>query len=266
MEGRLVDVGDAQLYCEVRGSGEPLLLVVGLTGDAGWFEHLAELLAESFTVVTYDRRANSRSPRPPGWTATSVGEQADDAAGLLAALGLGPAVVFGGSFGALVTLELVLRHPRVVRTAIAHEPALYSLFPQAQDLMDVWRARLAKGGPDYATYVLTGLTRGDVREGLDPNVATRILDNGEVTIGIEMPAAITYVPDTRALADSPVPVIVAAGEETEMFYYGASLWLASRLGTPLRELPGEHVGYADVPADFARALRPVLESGATAKT
>jgi len=259
MKGELIGVGDAQLYYEVRGSGDPLLLVVGLTGDAGWFEPLAELLAEHFTVVTYDRRANSRSPRPPGWTSTTIGEQADDAAGLLAALGLTPAVVFGNSLGALIALEVVLRHPQTVRRAIAHEPALYALFPEAQDLIGLWRARLAKGGPDYAAHVLTGLTRDDVSDGLDGGMKTRVLDNGEVTVGVEMPAALAYAPDTRALARSSVPIVVAAGEEAEMFYYGASRWLARRLGADLHELPGGHIGYVDVPDDFARALGPLLE-------
>jgi alpha-beta hydrolase superfamily lysophospholipase len=39
---------------------------MGATGDAGHFERLAKLLADGFTVVTYDRRGNGRSPRPPG--------------------------------------------------------------------------------------------------------------------------------------------------------------------------------------------------------
>ena len=108
----LAEVNGAQIYYEIRGSGPPLLLIMGLTGDAGWFEPLAELLAKQFTVVTYDRRANSRSPRPEGWTSTSIAEQADDAAGLLSALRLSPAIVFGNSFGAMILLELVVRHPR----------------------------------------------------------------------------------------------------------------------------------------------------------
>ncbi|HEV8599394.1 MAG TPA: hypothetical protein VGQ69_08555, partial [Gemmatimonadales bacterium] len=55
------------LYYELRGSGSPLLLISGATGDAGHFERVASLLAGEFAVVTYDRRGNSRSPRPEGW-------------------------------------------------------------------------------------------------------------------------------------------------------------------------------------------------------
>jgi pimeloyl-ACP methyl ester carboxylesterase len=96
----VISVNGAELYHEVRGEGAAVLLVMGASGDAGHFERLAQLLADEFTVVTYDRRGNGRSPRPAGWTTTSPEEQADDAAALLDALGLAPAAVFGTSSGA----------------------------------------------------------------------------------------------------------------------------------------------------------------------
>ncbi len=100
----------------MRGDGPPVLLVMGATGDAGHFETVAELLADEFTVLTYDRRANGRSPRPDGWAATSVDEHADDAAALLGALGLAPAAVFGTSSGGVFALGLLAirrRRPRL---------------------------------------------------------------------------------------------------------------------------------------------------------
>jgi pimeloyl-ACP methyl ester carboxylesterase len=57
-------VNSAELYYEVRGAGPPVLLIMGFTGDSGHGETLAELLADEFTVVSYDRRGNGRSPRP----------------------------------------------------------------------------------------------------------------------------------------------------------------------------------------------------------
>jgi pimeloyl-ACP methyl ester carboxylesterase len=62
-----VTVNGAELYYEVRGSGPPVLLIMGGTGDGGHFDTLADRLADEFTVVTYDRRGNGRSPiRPDG--------------------------------------------------------------------------------------------------------------------------------------------------------------------------------------------------------
>jgi Alpha/beta hydrolase family len=77
----------AELYYEVRGNGPPVLLIPGGGLDGGTFGALAEILAGEFTVVGYDRRGLSRSPRPEGWSETSIAEQADDAAGLLRELG-----------------------------------------------------------------------------------------------------------------------------------------------------------------------------------
>ena len=98
-----------ELYYETRGSGLPVLSIQGATGDGGYFDRIADLLANEFTTVTYDRRGNSRSPAPVGWMHTSIEEQAEDAAGLLTALGLKAAIVFGTSGGGAIGLELVRR-------------------------------------------------------------------------------------------------------------------------------------------------------------
>ena len=105
-----VTVNGAELYYEIRGTGPPVLLIMGATGDGGHFDQLADLLADEFTVITYDRRGNGRSPAPPGWRTTSPEEQADDAAALLAALETGPAAVFGTSSGGTFALCLLVRH------------------------------------------------------------------------------------------------------------------------------------------------------------
>ena len=255
----LVDVDGAQIYCEIRGSGPPLLLIMGLTGDAGWFVPLAGLLEERFTVITYDRRGNSRSPRPDGWKSTSVAEQADDAAGLLSALSLRPTIVVGNSFGAMIALELVARHPRAIRGAIVHEPPFLSPFYRSHDLLNFWKEKVAKGGPRYALSLFIGMKEDETIIGLDPSVMKRSFDNGEVIFSVEMPAMVSYKPNLKALRESKVPISVAAGEETAMYLFCASRWLATQLRTDLHMIPGGHVGFATRPREFASALLPLLE-------
>ena len=118
---------------------------MGATGDAEHFERLAELLADDFTVVTYDRRRNGRSPRPPGWASTSAEEQAHDAAALLQGLGLAPVAVFATSLAGVIALCLVLRHPRAVSAAILHEPAFWSLFDDPEEVKRTVGAKIADG-------------------------------------------------------------------------------------------------------------------------
>ncbi|WP_048584253.1 alpha/beta fold hydrolase [Streptomyces viridochromogenes] len=122
-----VAVNGTDIYYELRGTGPSVLLIAGAGGDAGNFDRVAGLLADEFTVLSYDRRGKSRSPRPAGWQTTSVAEQADDAAALLTVLGLAPAAVYGNSYGAILALDLLVRHLAVVRSAVLHEPPLLSV-------------------------------------------------------------------------------------------------------------------------------------------
>jgi pimeloyl-ACP methyl ester carboxylesterase len=135
-----VTVNGTELYYEVRGTGPPVLLIMGGTGDGGHLDALADVLADEFVVVSYDRRGNGRSPVPPGWQTTSAEEQADDAAALLNALGTGPTAVFGTSSGGNFALCLMIRHPEWVRGAILHEPGLYALVYALADDFEAFRA------------------------------------------------------------------------------------------------------------------------------
>ena len=69
-----IEVNGIRIYYEKRGRGPAVLFVSGATGDAGHWTTVADILADAYTVITYDRRGNSRSPRPPGWTSTTIGE------------------------------------------------------------------------------------------------------------------------------------------------------------------------------------------------
>ncbi|GIP33623.1 alpha/beta fold hydrolase [Paenibacillus sp. J2TS4] len=60
--GRVRTEGD-EIYFEVRGAGEPLLMIPGGNGDAGFYTYVTGILADEYQVITYDRRGNSRSTR-----------------------------------------------------------------------------------------------------------------------------------------------------------------------------------------------------------
>jgi len=53
---------ETELYYGARGDGPPLLLIMGASGYGGVFGRFAELLADEFTVVSYDRRGNGQPP------------------------------------------------------------------------------------------------------------------------------------------------------------------------------------------------------------
>lgn len=264
-----IDVNGASLYYELRGAGPPVLFISGATGDAGFWTGVAEALASEHTVATYDRRGNSRSPRPEGWTAAPLDEQADDAAELLRALDLAPAVVYGNSSGAVILTSLALRHPDVLRGAIFHEPpyaAVTSTEPEVRaGLESLVNGGMAKGGPPAAMELFVRWTLGDEAfESLDPSLRSRMLGNGEVFFGLEMEPLLAYLPTSEQLAGIRLPCVVAGGADNRdlaakhHWVYEASQWLADRLGVTLIETPGAHVPQVTHPHKLADTLRPIL--------
>lgn len=256
---RLGHVNGTKIYREVRGQGPPLLFVSGATGDAGHFEAVADRLADAFTVVTYDRRGNSRSPRPDGWTRTTIEEQADDAAALVESLGMGPVGVFGTSGGAIIALAMLLRRPDLVRAAVLHEPPLGAVVEGAAEGLSAMKQALeqamAAGGPSAALETFLR-ANGAAVDRIPPGTLARMRGNAETLFGAELEAFVTYAPDPAAIARIPVPVRLAVGTRTTPLFTGATRWLAGHLNAPMHEIPGGHTPYFEHPEVLAAALRP----------
>jgi pimeloyl-ACP methyl ester carboxylesterase len=147
-----VPVNGTTLYTEVRGSGPAVLLIHAGAEDAEGWRPIAERLT-GFTVVTYDRRGTLRSG-VDDWPGGGSAQHADDAAGLLEALGLGDALMLGYSSSGNITLQLALRHPEVVRRALVYEPGYLRLVPESAELQKRMRngaaEHLASNPDDWA--------------------------------------------------------------------------------------------------------------------
>jgi pimeloyl-ACP methyl ester carboxylesterase len=261
--GDLLEVNGAKIYYEVRGSGPSGLFIAGATGDGGHFRRVAEILSDELTVITYDRRANSRSPRSEGWENTSTEEQSDDAAGLIEALGIGPVAVFGNSAGAIIGLDLLIRHPESVRGAILHEPPMTAGMSDPEDVMgaiqQVVEGGMQQGGPRGGCETFLRFVAGnEVFENLDPQLRERMLANGETFFGPEMGVFESYRPDEAALESIEVPVRVMVGTESAPFFAEVARWLADRMNVETEELPGAHTPYFDRPRQMAETLRPMF--------
>jgi pimeloyl-ACP methyl ester carboxylesterase len=262
--GRILEVNGVRIYHEVRGSGPSVLFIAGATGDCGHFQQAAELLSDEFTVVTYDRRANSRSPRPDGWESTSTEEQSEDAAGLIEALGIAPAVIFGSSVGAIIGLDLLIRYPELVRGAILHEPPMIAGMSNPEEVMgaiqQVVEGGMQRGGSRGGCETFFRFVASDEAfENLDPHLRERMLGNGETFLGTEMGAFEPYQPDEAALTAIEVPVRVMVGPESAPFFAETARWLADRMNVELERLPGGHTPYFDRPEEMANTIRPLLK-------
>jgi pimeloyl-ACP methyl ester carboxylesterase len=120
------EANGVRLYYELNGDrGDPIVLIHGSWVDHTSWDLAVPNLAESFRVLTYDRRGHGRSEKTG--TQGSGDEDALDASALITQLGLVPAHVVGNSFGGSVALKLAARQPSTFRSLMVHEPPLFDL-------------------------------------------------------------------------------------------------------------------------------------------
>jgi 3-oxoadipate enol-lactonase len=110
-----VEVGGREFHYERGGSGEPLLLIQGMSGThVAWGRPFREVLEESFDVVAFDNRGIGLSGPVEG--PFTIVEMAEDTAGLMEELGLESAHVVGISMGGMIAQELALAEPGRLRS------------------------------------------------------------------------------------------------------------------------------------------------------
>jgi pimeloyl-ACP methyl ester carboxylesterase len=136
MKERTVHVGDVRLCYESLGDPRDptVLLVMGLNLSMEWWrdDFCALLVHRGFHIVRFDNRDVGRSSRVPGrgitaWEfltrrahpAYTLGDMADDAAGLIAHVDPRGAHVVGASLGAMVAQEVAIRHPGLTRSLVS---------------------------------------------------------------------------------------------------------------------------------------------------
>jgi pimeloyl-ACP methyl ester carboxylesterase len=110
-----VDAGGTELYYERAGSGEPLLLIQGMSATRlAWGPELRGELEPSFETIVFDNRGMGSSGRAE--LPFEVADMAADTAALLDALEIESAHVVGISMGGMIAQELALAHPERLRS------------------------------------------------------------------------------------------------------------------------------------------------------
>jgi pimeloyl-ACP methyl ester carboxylesterase len=119
IEASLALVGDIQIYYEVHGrhDGMPLVLLHGggSTIESN-FGRIIPFLARTRRVIALEEQGHGRtSDRDQPFAFT---RSADDVAGLLRHLSVSHADLLGFSNGAMVALQVAIRHPRIVHSLV----------------------------------------------------------------------------------------------------------------------------------------------------
>ncbi|MFC4588363.1 alpha/beta fold hydrolase [Sphaerisporangium corydalis] len=261
-------VPGARLHYVLRGSGPLLVLVAGGDGDASSSDDLAARLADDYTVLTYDRRGLSGSTIDDPSDPPTVTTHADDLHHLLAAVTTEPAYVCGSSIGALISLELVSRHPGQVGVLVAHEPPTTQLLSEAErtraahDQREIEETHRTEG--TFAALlkfaILTGIDLND-REP-DVKAAPRgpgRLPNLEFFLTHDAPAVRRHLLDLPALKSASTRILPAVGKTSAHTWpHRCTLLLAEHLAVPPTTFPAGHNALTSHPQAFATRLTQLL--------
>ncbi|GAA5494406.1 putative non-heme bromoperoxidase BpoC [Rubritalea halochordaticola] len=99
-----------------KGSGDPLICIMGITAPGAVWEAHAEEWSKHFRCIMPDNRGVGATDKPEGPYTSAM--MADDYAALMDALGIEKARVVGCSMGSIIAQQLMLRHPEKVSSAI----------------------------------------------------------------------------------------------------------------------------------------------------
>ncbi len=155
-QGSYASINGLDLYYEIHGSGQPLVVLPGGFGVIGMFaafEQLLPALAKTRQVIPVELQAHGHTAdidRP-----LSFEQMADDVAALIKHLGLERADLFGFSLGGGVALQTVIRHPQVVRKlVIASAPCKRDgWYPEVLAGMASINPEALVGTPMHAAYL-----------------------------------------------------------------------------------------------------------------
>lgn len=236
-----VRVDGLRLHCEERGEGDAILGIHGTSSSAAAWTGALATLATRGRAIAYDRRGCGRSDRPEPY-ATSLAEQAGDAAALIHALGAAPAVVVGRSYGADVAIELALRHPGCVRAL--------ALLEGGEGVTAAGRAWLAglveevltaaEADPATAAEALWRAVAGDAWDGLADDARAALSANGPAIVA-ELRGGFLEATPERLSAIARPTLVVSAQDSPPIFAEVAEVLAAAIPGARLAHVAGGHL-------------------------
>jgi pimeloyl-ACP methyl ester carboxylesterase len=149
----VVQANGIDIYYEVQGAGEPLVLIPYLAADQACYAFQVADYAKEFTCFTVDLRGAGLSGKPDGDYSTEL--LADDIVAFMQAAGIDAAHVSGLSLGAAAGMQLAARHPGRVKSLSLHS-AWDATDPFLRAVVETWRI-MASGLGSVTDMVISGI-------------------------------------------------------------------------------------------------------------
>jgi pimeloyl-ACP methyl ester carboxylesterase len=123
------------MYYEIHGSGEPVVLIHGLSMDSSTWFNQVPTLSQNYQVIVFDNRGVGQTDAPDEDYSTEM--MADDTVALLKFLNVDSAHILGFSMGGMVAQIIALKYPELVKSLLLNATA--AQFPaKAKHLVQTW--------------------------------------------------------------------------------------------------------------------------------
>jgi pimeloyl-ACP methyl ester carboxylesterase len=258
---RLLHVGDTDLEVDVRGSGEPVVLIqTALTADEFLPVARQSDIQDSYRVVLYYRRGYGRSSPVEG--GGSMARDAEDCRNLLAVLDIERAHIVGVSYSAAVALQLAVNAPSVVHTLTViepppvHVPNSEAFLAANEELMELYSTEGTSVALNNFFTRLMGPQWRDELESLLPGAVQQIERDAATFFTKDLPALLEWDFDAEAARRLDMPTLYIGGTESGPWFDAVHVLMADWL-SPSQDVAiegADHNLAVTYPGQVAQAL------------
>jgi pimeloyl-ACP methyl ester carboxylesterase len=260
-----INLGDAKLYYEIAGAGQPLILVHAGFVDSRMWDDQWYVLAQHYRVIRFDMRGFGQSDR-----GETTFNRRDDLYQLLTQLEIKQAFFLGCSLGGEIILDLALEHPELVAALVlvSTVPRGFELQGEPPPFLLEMFAAIQQGDLELASELQNRIwIDGPFRQPnqVDPRVRLRAATMNQIALAqrslMHIDAVPLDPPAIQRLSHIHIPTLVIAGElDHPEILRSANTLSTSIVGATTARLPGcAHLPNMEQPEVFNQIMLTFLQ-------
>jgi len=244
-----VKVNDINMYYEIHGEGEPLILISGNGAESSQWKEMIPTFSKDCRVIPFDNRGAGRTDKPD--MEYSIEMMAADVIGLMDVLGIEKGHILGASMGGMIAQSIAFLYPNRVKSLIL-AVTMMKVSPRAQYACSQAIEHVHDGSDPEALAKYSAVWSFPEEVFENPEAVDRIKNAMLIVLNPQTVGAFKQQNDACAKFDSStwvskikVPTLVIGGDGDMVLpqkYSGQELAKAIS-GSKFISLPGAHMAY-----------------------
>jgi pimeloyl-ACP methyl ester carboxylesterase len=252
----------ARIYWESHGTGEPVLMIMGLSFPLEMWNRALPAISSRYRAIVFDNRGVGRSDVPRG--PYRIAGMAKDAIAVMDAAGADRAHVMGASMGGMIAQELALRHPERVKSLLLGCTSCGGFRARPPNLrrVPIFRNWRGLSNEQRARAVVPMLyAKGTPKEVIEEDLRVRLIRYPTMRGILYQALAIPFWSSYRRLPRLTMPTLVMHGDKDRVLPPINGKRVAARIpGARLIMIPNAgHMMISDAPEIAIREILGFLD-------